>query len=287
MSYTDILTRIKEKYDSISKGQKKIADFILLSYDKAAYMTAQKLSQAVHTSESTVVRFACQMDCDGYSAFQRELQEVIRHKLTSVQRMEVASDRLGDKNILRTVMQSDLEKIKQTMEEIDEDAFHNAAEQIVTAKKVYILGVRSSASLAEFLYFYMNLILDNTVLVRTDGISEVLEQVIRADKQDVVIAISFPRYSKRTVRAVQYAASRGSTVIAITDSKISPINKYATHSLTARSDMVSFVDSLVAPLSLINALTAAVAMRRSDRVHKHLEYMEHIWEEYNVYEKEE
>ncbi len=283
----DILTRIQNNYQTFSKGQKKIADYVLQHYDKAAFMTAYKLGRMVSTSESTVVRFATELGCEGYANFQKELQEIIRMKLTAVQRMEVATSQIGKQEILKTVMSSDLDKIKQTMEEINTEVFNKAVEALLAARKIYILGVRSSAALARFLGFYMNLLFENTCLVDATSVSEVFEQIMRIDSRDVLLAISFPRYSKRTVKAVQYAKSRGSNIVAITDSASSPINQYATHQLTARSDMASFVDSLVAPLSVINALIVAIGMRKQEEVSQTFERLEHIWDEYEVYEKYE
>ncbi len=281
----DILSRIQLGYPTFSKGQKKIADYILAHYDKAAFMTAYKLGQMVFTSESTVVRFATELGCEGYASFQKELQEIIRNKLTAVQRMEVADNQIGEQETLKMVMESDLSKIKQTMEEIDVEMFHRAVDVLVNARKIYILGARSSAALAQFMGFYMNLLFKDVCMVGAASTSEVFEQIMRIDEQDVMIALSFPRYSKRTVQAVQYAKSRGSNIVAITDSESSPINQYATHRLTARSDMASFVDSLVAPLSVINALIVAIGMRKKEEVAGTFEHLEHIWDEYEVYEK--
>lgn len=283
----DILSRIQMGYQTFSKGQKKIADYILEHYDKAAFMTAFKLGQMVSTSESTVVRFATELGCEGYASFQRELQEIIRNKLTAVQRMEVADNQIGEQETLKMVMESDLEKIKQTLEEIDVEMFYQAVEVLVNARKIYILGARSSAALAQFMGFYMNLLFKDVCMVGAASTSEVFEQIMRIDEQDVMIALSFPRYSKRTVQAVQYAKSRGSNIVAITDSESSPINQYATHRLIARSDMASFVDSLVAPLSVVNALIVAIGMRKKEEVAGTFEHLEHIWDEYEVYEKYE
>lgn len=283
----DILTIIKENYSDLSKGHKKIADFVLSKYDKAAYLNASALAAEVGISESTVVRFAYELGCDGFSAFQRSLQEVIPNKLTSVQRMDVTTSRMGDKDILTTVMNTDLEKIRQTLEDTDRNEFTGAVDTILSAKRVYILGVRSAASLAQFVYFYTTLLLPNVKLLQTSSSSEIFEQLIRTDENSVVLAISFPRYSKRTLKAVQFASSRGSKIITIADSPYAPINEYATHKLIARSDMASFVDSLVAPLSLINSLIVAIGMHKKNEVKKTFEELESIWDEYEVYEKPE
>ncbi|MDP4119221.1 MAG: MurR/RpiR family transcriptional regulator [Bacillota bacterium] len=282
---TDIITKIKKNYGDFSKGHKRIADFVLSKYDKAAYLNASSLATEVGISESTVVRFAYELGCDGFAAFQRALQEVIPNKLTSVQRMEVTTNRIGDKDILTTVMQTDLEKIKQTLEDTDKEEFTGAVDTILSAENVYILGVRSAASLSQFMYFYTTILLPNVKLLQMSSSSEIFEQLIRTDDKSVLVAISFPRYSKRTLKAVQFASSRGSKIITIADSPFAPINEYATHKLIARSDMASFVDSLVAPLSLINSLIVAIGMRKKDEVKDIFEELENIWDEYEVYEK--
>lgn len=279
-----IIERIKDSYNSMSKGQKLIADYIINHYDKAAFMTAAKLGEEVGVSESTVVRFASELNFNGYPKLQKVLQEMIKSKLTSVQRIEVSSSRINEDNIIKTVLQSDIDKIKKTLEEIDQKSFDNAVESILNAKKLYILGVRSSASLASFLGFYFNLIFDDVRLVHTTSVSEMFEQIVNAGKDDVVIGISFPRYSKRTIKAMQFVKSQGAEVIAITDTIDSPLVAFSDHSLFARSDMTSFADSLVAPLSIINALIVAIGMRKKDHVYETFEKLEKIWDEYQVYE---
>ena len=281
----DILTVIQDSMHTFSKGQRKIANFILESYDKAAFMTASRLGQKVGVSESTVVRFAFELGYDGYPDMQRSLQKMIRSRLTTVQRIEVTRDRLGGQDLLSMVLQSDIEKIRQTLEELDRDSFYNAVEAIVSARKVYIIGVRSSASIASFLYFYFNLIFDNVVLVSANTASEIFESLLRVGEGDAVIGISFPRYSSRTVQAISFARDRGATTIAITDSETSPLAPISRYSLMARSDMASFVDSLVAPLSLVNALLVAVSQRKNEDLSNTFHTLEKIWEEYNVYEK--
>jgi len=283
----DLMKRIQDNISGLSKSQKLIANFIFNHYDKAAFMTAAKLGEVVGVSESTVVRFAIELGFDGYPMLQKVLQELIKSKLTAVQRLEVSSNRINEENILKSVLQSDMEKIKITMEEIDQNSFNDIVESILNARKIYILGVRSSAPLASFLGFYFNLIFDNVRLVHTTSVSEMFEQILRASTGDVVIGISFPRYSKRTVKAMQYVKSQGATVIAITDSHESPLAPYADHSIIARSDMASFVDSLVAPLSVINAIIVAIGMRRKQKVYETLEKLEQIWDEYQVYEKDD
>lgn len=281
----DLLKRLQENMSAFSKGQKLIANFIVNNYGKAAFMTAAKLGEDVGVSESTVVRFAIELGFDGYPKLQKALQELIKSKLTSVERMEVSSKRMSEKNILKTVLQLDMEKIKITMDEIEDDVFNKAVDSILNARKIYILGVRSSAPLASFLGFYFNLIFDNIRLVHTTSVSEIFEQIINASSEDVIIGISFPRYSKRTIKAMQFAKDQRSTVIAITDSKESPLAESANYSLIARSDMASFADSLVAPLSVINALIVAVGMNRKEYLLKTFERLETIWDEYQVYEK--
>ena len=281
----DILTVIQDSMHTFSKGQRKIANFILESYDKAAFMTASRLGQKVGVSESTVVRFAFELGYDGYPDMQRSLQKMIRNRLTTVQRIEVTNDRLGDQDLLSMVLQSDIEKIRQTLEELDRDSFYSAVDAIVSARKIYIIGVRSSASIASFLHFYFNLIFDNVVLVSANTASETFESLLRVGEGDAVIGISFPRYSSRTVQALSFARDRGATTIAITDSETSPLVPISRYTLMARSDMASFVDSLVAPLSLVNALLVAVSQRKNEDLSNTFHTLEEIWDEYGVYEK--
>ena len=279
----DLITKIQSELPSFSKGQKQIARFILEHYDKAAFMTASRLGVTVGVSESTVVRFATELGYDGYP----HLQEMIRNKLTSVQRMEVAGDRMGGRDVLQTVLHADTDMIRVTLDEIDRDAFQGAVDALMGAKRIYILGVRSSSALASFLGFYFNLLFENVTLVHTNSVSEIFEQVLRIGPGDVLFGISFPRYSKRTLSAMKYARDRGARVIALTDSQLSPLARVADHVLLARSDMASFVDSLVAPLSVINALIVAVGMSRRDEIEQTFNKLERIWEEYDVYEKPE
>lgn len=283
----DLITKIQSELPSFSKGQKQIARFILEHYDKAAFMTASRLGVTVGVSESTVVRFATELGYDGYPHLQRALQEMIRNKLTSVQRMEVAGDRMGGRDVLQTVLHADTDMIRVTLDEIDRDAFQGAVDALMGAKRIYILGVRSSSALASFLGFYFNLLFENVTLVHTNSVSEIFEQVLRIGPGDVLFGISFPRYSKRTLSAMKYARDRGARVIALTDSQLSPLACVADHVLLARSDMASFVDSLVAPLSVINALIVAVGMSRRDEIEQTFNKLERIWEEYDVYEKPE
>ena len=281
----DILTVIQENMSTFSKGQKRIANYILESYDKAAFMTASRLGKTVSVSESTVVRFAAELGYDGYPSMQRSLQKMIRNRLTSVQRIEVSNDRIGDQDLLSSVLQSDIEKIRLTLEEVDRQSFDRAVDAIVSARKIYIMGVRSSASLATFLSFYFNLIFDNVISVAANTASEVFETMLRVGAEDVVIGVSFPRYSSRTVQAMNFARDRGATTIAITDSEASPLAPISNYTLKARSDMASFVDSLVAPLSLVNALLVEVSRKKNEDLSKTFQTLEQIWEEYGVYQK--
>lgn len=283
----DILMTIQSRMGEFSKGKKRIGRYILENYDKAAFMTAAKLGETVDISESTVVRFAADLGYDGYPAMQKGLQEMIRNKLTSVQRIEVSNDRLGDQDILATVVQSDIEKMRLSLEGIDRAEFSQVVDAVVDAKNIYIIGVRSAASLSDFLTFYFNLIFDNVHQVKTTLASEMFEQLLRVGPGDVVIGISFPRYSTRTMRAMEFARDQGATVIAITDSELSPLFEIASLHLLAKSDMASFVDSLVAPLSVINALIVAVGRKRSEEVTETFRRLESIWDEYQVYEKVE
>ena len=283
----DILSVIQNSMPTFSKGQRLIARFILESYDKAAFMTASKLGKTVNVSESTVVRFAAELGYDGYPSMQKALQEMIRNKLTSIQRIEVANDRIGNQDILSMVMQSDIEKIKLTMEAIDHEAFEMAVDTILKAKRIYVIGIRSCSPLASFLSFYLNLICENVTAVNTNSSSEIFEQLIRVSEDDVVIGISFPRYSMRTLKALEFASNRKATVITLTDSVHSPMTLYSSCNLIARSDMASIVDSLVAPLSVINALVVALCMKKQKEVITTLETLEQIWDEYQVYSKDE
>lgn len=275
--------RIDNVYPTLSKGHKKIADFIKSNYEKASFMTAASLGKAVGVSESTVVRFASNIGFDGYPELQKYLQEAVKSHLTSVQRMDVAASRYGGDDFVDRAFMTDIEMIKQTRDSISCEAFSKSAEAINKAKKIYILGVRSSAALASFTAFYLRFLYENVVLIDTSASSELFEQMFRISEDDVCIAISFPRYSNQTVKALSFAKSRGATIISITDGEMSPIAPYATHLLVAKSSMVSFVDSLVAPLSVINALIAASAREKRDDVYNDFKALEEIWDEYHVY----
>lgn len=270
---------------TFSKGQKQIARFIIDHYDKAAYMTASKMGAEVGISESTVVRFVMELGYEGYAEFQKSLQEIIRTKLTAFQRVEVTNSQMGDGDILKNVLMSDIDKIRRTLEYIDPVSFNNAVDRIVTARNIYIIGVRSSSSLAGFLNYNFRMMFDNVKFVQTTSGSEMFEQIMNIGKDDVMIAISFPRYSKRIIHAVEYARGTGADVISLTDSPESPIALHASYLLVAQSDMVSFVDSLVAPLSVINALIVAVSRKRQDEFAERLRKLEVIWDKYDVYDK--
>jgi len=280
----DLLIKIEEKMPEFSKGQKRIAGYILEHYEKAAYLTASKLGAIVGVSESTVVRFANELGYSGYPEFQQSLQEIIRNRLTSFQRIEVTNHLIGDGNLLDKVLLSDVAKLRRTMEEIDHDSFEAAIDKIVAAENIYIIGVRSSSALAGFLNLNLRMVFDNVKLVQTTSGSEMFEQIMRIGEKDVMIAISFPRYSKRTINAVEYARQKHANVVALTDSKMSPIAEYANQLLIAQSDMASFVDSLVAPLSIINAMIVAVARKKQDELTERLHTLEEVWEQYDVYD---
>lgn len=283
----DLTSRINECYGSLSKGQKILATYITDNYDKAVFLTAAKMGQVVGVSESTVVRFATHLGYKGYPEFQKALEEMVRNKLNSIQRMEVTYGRISQSHILETVLQSDQEKIKDTLEHIDEHAFELAVDTIIKAKHIYIVGIRSCAPLAAFMAFHFNLMFENVTLLQTNNSSELFEQMVRISKDDVIIGISFPRYSMRTLKAMEFANNRNAKVITLTDSVHSPMNLYSSCNLIARSDMASIVDSLVAPLSVINALIVALCMKKQGEVAKTLETLEDIWNEYQVYENDE
>ncbi len=281
----DIIQRINEKKTEFSKSQRIIAEYIANNYEKAAYMTAGKLSENTGVSESTVVRFAHELGFDGYPALQREMRGWVKSKLTPVQRMEIAYEKIAGRDILSGILKSDMGYIEKTLETIDKNRFERAAEVIFSAGKVYITGARSAAALAEFAGFYMNLICDNVCLIKSTGGDGLFEQILNVKPGDAVIGISFPRYSKNTIRALGYAKNNGATVIGITDSEKSPIVSVSDISLIAESGTGSFVDSLTAPLSVINALLVAVGMSNKEKMKQNLEKLEQIWDEYEVYDK--
>lgn len=278
----DLMRTIQLKFQRLSKGQKLIAEYILKHYDKAAFMTAAKLGISVGVSESTVVRFANELGFSGYPKLQKALQELIKNKLTTVQRLELSNNFISEENALKGVLKSDMENIRTTLEKINHRAFEDVVNCIFAARKIYIIGLRSSTALSEFLGFYLNLILDNVNIVAY-GMSDIFEQLINISHEDLVIGIGFPRYAIRTIEALNYAQSRGTKVVAITDSLLSPLATKADYTLIAQSNMASFVDSLVAPLSVINALIVAVGLREKEKISRTFEDLENIWKEYQVY----
>ncbi len=283
----DLLTILSEGSRKFSKGQRIIAKYILNNYDKAAFMTAGRLGKIVGVSESTVVRFASELGYDGYPSMRKALQEMIRNRLTSVQRIEVAKDMIDDTDIVRSVMNSDIQNLQATLEVLDEKSFNACIDAIIEAKNIYIVGMRTSTSLATLLGLYLNLLRNNVNVIHDVGASEIYEQIIRIGEGDLFIGISFPRYSSHTVDAMQFAKKMGAKSVAITDSSASPFEGIADLSLHAKSDMVSFLDSLVAPMSLINAIIVAVGIRNKENVSQTFERLERIWQEHDVYEPAE
>ena len=284
---SDVLARIEEHYQKMSKNHRKIAEYIRHNYDEAVFMTAAKLGDTLGISESTVVRFAYGLGYDGYPGFQRALEDCVRGKLSSVQKINIKYGRSSQSEVLTSVLTSDIEKIQDTIEHLDPNAFETAVKSILEAETVYIMGLRSNEPLAGFLHFYLNMIRGNVVLLRSTSISETFEQMIRIHERDCFVGISFPRYSMRTLKAMEFANDRNANVIAITDSVNSPMNLYSSCNLLARSDMVSIVDSLVAPLSLINALVVALCLKCPQEVKKNLEMLENAWNNYQVYLNDE
>ncbi len=282
----DILSVLDSLMPTFSKGQKRIASYITEFYDKAAFMTAGRLGKAVGVSESTVVRFAVELGYDGYPAMQKAMREMVLNRLTSVQRIGVTHDRIGDQDMVSMVLSSDADKLRQTNETIDRHSFHAAVDAIHTAKHIYILGVRSAAALANFIGYYLNYMFRDVHIITASGTGEMFEQLVNLEAGDVVIAFSFPRYSAATIKGVQYCRSVGATVIGITNSNISPLAQNSDYVLVAKSDMVSLVDSLVAPLSIVNALIVALAENREEMLSKTFDKLERVWEEYHVYEKQ-
>lgn len=280
-----ILHAIEKNINGFSKGQKRIASYILENYDKAAFMTASKLGTLVGVSESTVVRFASELGYDGYPSMQRALQEMIRSRLTSTQRIQAAGDRLSGQDLLGAVLQSDMDKLREVARQADRGVFDDVVERIRCARHIYILGVRSSSFVAGYLNFYMHLLFENVTLVQSTAAGEIFEQLFRIGPEDVMIAISFPRYSRTTVNTVKFARDRGATIIAVTDNELSPVYEMSHRALLAPCEMISFVDSMVAPLSLLNALLVALASRMGADVSAIFAELEDIWNEYGVFGK--
>jgi len=281
----DLLKTLDQRMSAFSKGQRSIASYITQHYDKAAFYTAAKLGRTVGVSESTVVRFADELGYGGYPQMQEALQELIRTKLTSVQRIEATGNRFGDDDLLAQVLQNEIGNIKHTLEQLDNAAFDSAADAISHGRGIYLLGLRSSSMLAGFIYLYFKISYGCVHYILPLSYSEMQEQLLHIGPDDVIIGISFPRYSRRTVSLLEYAKARRATVVVITDSQLSPLCAMADHILLARSDMVSLVDSLVAPLCVINALIASVSKRREQYVQGMLGELEGVWDENNVYEK--
>ena len=278
---SDVLVRLNKNYKTLSKGQKQLAAYITENYDRAAFITASKMGRIVGVSESTVVRFAYALGYDGYPELQKSLQELIRNKLTSVQRIQLTGD-LQPNDVLRSVLKSDVSNIRATIDLIDNASFNAAINALLEAKKVYIVGLMSAAPLAQFLAYYLGFVMDNVVMV-SGAMGNIYEDLFRISSEDVCIGISFPRYSNRTIDALDFARGKGATIIAITDSVSSPIAEKAEHALIARSDMAGFADSLVAPLSLINAIIVACSLRRREQVSNTLSQLEGIWGSHGVY----
>lgn len=277
----ELIQRLNHSGKKLSKSHRRIAECIVSHYDKAAFMTASRLGEYVGVSESTVVRFASALGYDGYPQLQRALQELIRHRLTASQRFEMTSD-MDQSQVLSKVLKADMQNIRSTIDELDESVFENVVQSLLQARNIYVLGQRSSAPLAQFFAHYLDFVFSNVRLV-TSGVSDIFEQIARIGEDDVLVGISFPRYSSRTVDAMQYAKSRGAQLVAITDGPLSPLHAVSDLCLTAKSDMASFVDSMVAPLSLINALIVALSQCKRQQVAAYFEQMENIWDEYNVY----
>ena len=283
----DLRSRMNEKYGRMSKNHKILAAYITDHYDKAAFLTAAKLGEIVGVSESTVVRFAFSLGYKGYPGFQKALEELVQNKLNDAQKLQITHERIQQSQLLEKILQSDAANIKHTLETIDQTAFDLAVYTILGARNIYVAGIRSCAPLADFLAFYLNLMFDGVHLLHTNSSSELFEQMVRIGKEDVIIGISFPRYSMRILKAMEFANNRNARVITLTDSIHSPMNLYSSCNLIAKSDMASIVDSLVAPLSVINSLIVALCMKKQTEVAKTLDTLEKIWEEYQVYEKDE
>lgn len=286
-SSMSIISRIEEGYGKMSKSHKAIAAFITDHYEQAVFMTAAKLGETVGVSESTVVRFASGIGYDGYPEFQKELEDWVKDKLNTVQKIGAKYGKSTQSEILTSVLHADIEKIQDTIEHLDGTFFEMAVDTILEAETIYVLGMRSCEPLASFLHFYLNMIRGNVVLLSSTSISEIFEQMIRIGERDAIVGISFPRYSMRTLKAMEFANDRNAKVIAITDSVHSPMNLYSSCNLFARSDMVSIVDSLVAPLSVINALVVALCLKRPKDVKNNLEQLEQAWNNYQVYLNDE
>lgn len=277
----DMIDRLNLSGKRLSKGHRRIAEYIVQHYDKAVFMTASSLGEMVGVSESTVVRFAVALGYEGYPQLQRSLQELVRHRLTAIQRFEMSSD-IHQDDVLRTVLKADMQNIRNTIDEIDSAAFDDVVKRVLSAKHIYIIGLRSAAPLAQFFGYYLNFIFDDVRVVAAST-TDVFEGIVRVQTDDVLIGISFPRYSTRTLEAMRFAKRCGAQVIGITDGPMSPLHEAADVCLSARTDMASFVDSLAAPLSVINALVVALGIQRKDQLGEHFKQLERIWSEHSVY----
>lgn len=280
---SNLLVRIDMARATLSKGQRRIANFIEEHYDEAAFMTASKLGEIVGVSESTVVRFATEIGYDGYPYLQKAMQEMIRDKLTSIQRIEVTTGRIGDKDVIDSVLNQDIDKIKRTIEEISREDFDRAVDAIINAEHIYIFGVKSASYIASFFGYYLDLMFGNVTMLNTTSKTTNYEKLFRITDKDVMIGISFPRYSTMAVDSMNFAKERGAHVVAVTDSMVSPLVSAADSILLARSDIASIVDSLVAPLSLINALIVAMVIKRKDDVKETFANLEQVWSEQSIY----
>ena len=279
---SNIIKNIQDNYSRLSKGQKVIAEYLVNHYDKAAFLTAANLGKILNVSESTVVRFANALDYSGYKELQRELQEIIRNKLTTVQRLNLSENYNKNENTIAKVMEKDIENMKKTLNEVDHESFFKAIRYTLKAKKIFILGLRSSSFLSGYLAFYMNFTFDNIHLVK-HGANDIFEQLMKADKDDVIICLTYPRYSKRTLEAIDYTRTKGCKVISFTDSLISPVSGKSDVTIIARSDMLSYVDSLVAPMSLINAFIIALGNEKKEDITPYFEELEYVWKTYGIY----
>lgn len=284
---SNLLKMLEDKMGTFSKGHRLIAKYVIEHFEKSAFMTASKLGENVGVSESTVVRFATLLGFKGYPEFQKNLQELMRNRLTAVQRMELTDNRIGEGDLLERVMSIDVDRIRETLSGISKFDFDSAVERIANAHSIYIIGNRSSSALASFCEYYLNLMFPYVKRVKSSSASELLEQIMRIDENDVIIGFSFPRYSTQTLAGLKFAQDKGAGVVSFTDSENSPIAKYADCLLLARSDMASFVDSLVAPFSLLNALLVAVSIRKKDMISNNLKLLENIWDKYNAYDTRE
>ncbi len=279
----DVITRIEQNYPAMSKRHKLLSDFVRENYDKAAFMNVEQLSSATGVSEATVVRFSSELGYEKFNQFQKALHDYAMSNLTSVQRMDRASQQYQDTDILTSVLETDIARIRTTLANLDRTAFNGAVDALNSAENIYIIGLRGSSSLARFLEYYLNHIFSNVKLVNGASVGDIFEQMFRIGDKDVLIAFSLPRYSLRTIRAVRYAKKNNATIIGITDGENSPILELCDFPLMAKTAMEAFVDSLVAPMSLINALVVAASLKRPQEANSYLNKLESIWHDNEVY----